>query len=109
MKTVVTLLGTVANHHLSDFMQTFTLSCLINKPTCHQFKIATCIDLILTNKKNLFKLSGNLETGLSDHHILISTIMKSANFKGPPKKKMYRSYEDSNLNVLNNTLKNGAS
>ena len=26
------------------------------------------------------------ETGLSDHHKLISTTMKSGSFKGPPKK-----------------------
>ena len=62
---------TEENHQVSHFMQTFALSCLINKPTCHQSQIATCIDLILRNSKNLFKLSDNAETDLSDHHMFI--------------------------------------
>ena len=68
---------TVENHHLS----------LMTKPTCHQSKIATCIDLILGNKKSLFNLCDNFETCLSGHHVLIATIMKSRNFKGPSKQK----------------------
>ena len=57
-------------------------------PTCYQSNNPTCIDLILTNEKNLFKLSGNFETGLSDHHKLISAILKSGGFKGKPKEKI---------------------
>ena len=53
----------------------------------------TCIDLILTNKKNLFKLSNTFETGILDHHKLVSTILKSGSFKGTPKIKIYRSYK----------------
>ena len=59
---------------------------LVNKRTFHQSKKAACFDLILTNKQNLFKSSNNFETDLSDHHMLISTIIKSGNFRGPPKK-----------------------
>ena len=69
---------TTVNHHLI----------LMAKPICHQSKIAICIHLILTDKKNVFKLCNNFETGLSGHHFLISTIMKSGYFKGPPKKKV---------------------
>ena len=72
---------TVENHHLSDFMQTLAFSCLTTKPPCHQSKIAACIYLILTNKKNLFKFPDN--DWSSDHHMLMSTIMKSGNLKGP--------------------------
>ena len=43
----------------SDFMQTFALSYLVTKSTCHQSEIATCFDIILTNKKNLFKVPDN--------------------------------------------------
>ena len=73
---------TVENHDLSDFMQAFDLSCLVTKPNCYQSKIAICIDLMLTNRKNLFILCDNFETGLSDHYMLKSTITKSGNFKG---------------------------
>ena len=43
----------------SGFTQTVALSYLVTKSTCHQSEIATCFDIILTNKKNLFKLSDN--------------------------------------------------
>ena len=65
-------------------------------PTCYQSNNPTFIDLILTNKKNLFKLSDTFETGFSDQHKLISTILKSAGFKGKPKVKIYRSYRQFN-------------
>ena len=58
--------------------------------TCYQSNEPTCIDLILTNKKNLIKPSGTLKAGLSDHYKLISTILKSGGFKGKPKEKIYR-------------------
>ena len=64
--------------------------------TCYQFNDPTCAHLILTNKKNLFKLSDPFETGPSDHHKLISAILKSGGFKGKPKEKIYRSYRQFN-------------
>ena len=33
---------------------------------------------------------------LSDHHKLVSTILKSGGFKGKPKEKIYRSYRQFN-------------
>ena len=65
-------------------------------PTCYQSNDSTCIDLILTNKKNLLKLSGTFKTGLYDHHKLISTILKSGGFKEKPKEKICRSYREFN-------------
>ena len=58
----------IENHYCNDFMDMFALSCLISKPTYFQSINPTCIDFILTNKPNLFELSANFETGLSDHH-----------------------------------------
>ena len=78
---------------------------LINKPTCFQSNKPTCIDLILTNKKNLFKLSNTFETGISDHHKLVSTILKSGSFKGTPKMKIHRSYKKFELENFNRILK----
>ena len=68
------------NQHLDAVIQAYNLNNLINKPTCFQSNKPTCIDLILTNKKNLFKLSNTFETGISDHHELVSTILKSGSF-----------------------------
>ena len=77
----------IANVHLKTLLQLFNLNALINSPTCYQSHIPTCIDHILTNQKSLFKFSKTFETGLSDHHKLISTTMKSGSFKGPPQKR----------------------
>ena len=67
---------TIENKNLEDFMNSFVLQCLIKKPTCFQSKNPSCIDLILTNKKDLFKSSNVLEAGSSDHHSLIITALK---------------------------------
>ena len=40
----------------------------------------------------MFKLSNTFETGLSEHHKPICTILKSGGFKGAPIEKIYRSY-----------------
>ena len=100
--------------HLDALIQAYNLNNLINKPTCFQSITPTCIDLILTNKKNLFKLTNTFETGISDHHKLVSTILKSENFKGRQKKikrkkdkkiKIYRSYKKFELENVNRILK----
>ena len=46
---------TTENKNLEVFMNWFGLECLIKKLTCFQSKNSSCIDLILTNKKDLFK------------------------------------------------------
>ena len=51
---------TVNKKILGVLMNTFNLESLINKPTCFQSANPTCIDLILTNKKTLFKNSNVL-------------------------------------------------
>ena len=76
----------IENVHVNTLLQLFSLNALINSPTCYQSHIPTCIDHILTNQKSLFKFFKTFETGLADHHKLISTIMKSGCFKGRPKK-----------------------
>ena len=79
----------IENVQLNTLLQLFNLNALMNSPTCYQSHIPTCTDHILTNQKSLFKFSETFETGLSDHHKLISTTMKSGSFKGPPKKKRF--------------------
>ena len=63
-------------------MSTFGMECLITKPTCFQSAKPNCIDLILTNKKELFKNSNVLEVGISDHHSFIVTVLKNQLIKG---------------------------
>ena len=95
----------VDNSHLEAFMQAYDFSSLIKKPSCYQSNTPSCIDLILTNMKSLFKLSNTFEIGLSDHYKLVGTILKSGGFKGAPIKKIYRSYKTFDVNNFKNILK----
>ena len=81
------------------------LNNLVNKPTCCQSNNPASIDLVLISRKNRFKLSNIFETGLSDHHELVLTILKSESFKGTPKIKMYRSFKKFNIENFNTILK----
>ena len=47
----------------------------------------------------MLKLSKLFETGWSDHK-LISVVMKSIIFRGPPRKKVYRSYKNFDLILI---------
>ena len=68
---------TVNNKNLEVLLITFNLDGLINKPTCFQSANPTCIDLILTNKKSLFKNSNVLKVGTSDHYNFITTALRT--------------------------------
>ena len=64
------------------------------------------IDLFLTTnkykKKNKFQKTNSFETDISDHHHLITTVLKITYERFPPKLLTYRSYEHS----WNDSLKN---
>ena len=59
------------NNYLSDFMDTFSLSNLINMKTCHKNISGTVIDIMLTNRPNSFQKTSTVVTGLSDFHKMI--------------------------------------
>ena len=100
----VTLIGDF--HHSSDdvhfksFQQAYNLTSLIKEATFFQSSDPSCIDLIITNQKNMYELSNTFETGISDHHKLISTVAKSGSFKGRPREKIYRSYRSFHIETF---------
>ena len=49
------------------------LTNIMKEKTCFKSKEGKCIDLIITN---CFKNTNALETGISDHHLLISAFTK---------------------------------
>ena len=95
---------TISNKYLADFMTLFNLESLINTPTCFQSEKPRCIDLMITNKKSLFKNSKTFEVGISDHHHLILTSMRSQYIQGNPKIKFYRDYKSFNFESFHNEL-----
>ena len=102
---------TIENKNLETFMNSFGLECLIKKPTFFQSKNLSCIDLILTNKKDFFKSSNVVEVGISDHHSFIITALESQLVKGNAKTKLYRDYSEFDMHNfksdLDNKLKSG--
>ena len=67
---------------------------MINKPACYKNPgKPSCIDLILTNCPSSFQNSSVIETGLSDFHMMIVTVMKTSYRKIEPRVINYRDYK----------------
>ena len=61
-------------------------------PNLFQSRNPRSIDLILTHTKSSFKKTVAIETGLSDFHTMIVTVLKAGFVKRGPKIVTYRDY-----------------
>ena len=69
-----------------DFCRSFNLTSMINKPTFYKNPDGpTWIDLILTNSPRSFQNSCVIDTGLSNLHRMIVTVMKTTYRKLEPR------------------------
>ena len=74
-------------------------------PTCFKNRNnLSCINLLLTNFKPTFMKTNILETGISDHHKVISTIMKLHFTRESPKTKYYRDYRKVDIDFFSSGL-----
>ena len=78
---------------LMDFLSSNNLTNLIKSNTCFKGS-GSCIDLILTNRKYSFKYTSSYETGISDHHHMIYTMLKSCFNNAEPRLINYRDYKN---------------
>ena len=79
--------------NMKDFCNAYGFKSLIKVPTYFKKpENPSCIDLILTNNPLSFQNSGVIETGLSDFHKMIVTVMKTTNQKLNLKITYYRDY-----------------
>ena len=101
---------TSEKHHLKDFTDSNDFENLMKEPTCFKSTSPTTIDLFLTNRKDCFMKYSTNETGISDHHKLIHTFLKSTYAKGKPKFVHYRCFKNFNKELfkkhLSENLKN---
>ena len=68
---------------------------MIKSPTCYKnIENPKCIDLILTNSAYNFQHSKVIETGLSDFHKMVITVMKNTYPKQTPNIIKYRDYKN---------------
>ena len=77
---------TPKNPKLSELIGDHELCTLISEPTCFKSINPTCIDNFLTNKKAPSMKTLTFETGASDHHKLIDTVLRSTFAKEKLKK-----------------------
>ena len=96
---------TMDDETMKDFCQMYSLQNLINEPTCYKnANNPSSIDVILTNRKRSFHNSLAIETGLSDHHKMIITVLKSYFKKKHPITVNYRSYKHFNEDLFRRDL-----
>ena len=83
----------VGEPSIDEFLDDFGAKNLVNDLTC--FKSTdnpSCIDLFLTNSGNSFQNTQTVNTGLSDFHVMIVTVLKTTFPKVKPKTLVYRDY-----------------
>ena len=100
--------------NMKTFCNQYKLKSLNKEPASFKnVNEQSCIDLFLTNNSKCFEDCLTLETGLSDFHKLIVTIMKTKHERFPPKIVNYRDYKNfdtkSFKDRLELTLKNTTS
>lgn len=64
-------------------MDTFGLKNLMKSPTCLKSIKATLADVILINNPNCFHKTVVCETGVSDHHMIVRTVLRLTLVKRP--------------------------
>ena len=95
---------------MNAFCERYSLSSLIKEPTCYKNPAnPSCIDLILTNSPRSFQNSNVVETGLSDFHRMIVTVLKTTFQRLPPKIRNYRDYSNFDHGMFRTCLFNDLS
>ena len=90
---------------LKAFMELYDLRNLVKEKTC--FKSVgnpSCVDLFLTNCSKSFQETNVISTGISDHHKMIITVLKTTFKKAKPKEIFYRCYKTFDRDVFRNQL-----
>ena len=96
---------TTTNPILSQFLDAFALSPWNIDPTCFKnSKNPSCIDLLLINFEHSFMKTNVFETGISDYHKMISTIMKLHSTRKSPKTKHYLDYRKFDIDYFSSEL-----
>ena len=82
------------DQHVHNFMNGYALKNLMKEPTCFKSENPRCIYLILTNRYRSFQNTTTVETGLSDFHKMVLTVLKTTYQKAGPTVMNYRDYKN---------------
>ena len=90
---------------ISTFLDLYHLKNLVKDKTCFKsLNRPTCFDLILTNCHRSFKHTVATSAGMSDHHKMIVTVLKTSFKKSKPRIITYRRYKTFDRNDFRDDL-----
>ena len=95
---------TETEEQLKNFLDLYSLKNLVKEPTCFKSHTPKCIDLVLTNRNRSVQKTTAIETGLSDFHKMIVTVLKTTFPKQGPTVINNRNYNKYNENVFKSDL-----
>ena len=82
---------------LSEFLNAYNAKNIVKNKTCFKsIENPSCVDLIITDKPGSFQHTNVFEIGISDHHKLVTTVMKEKFTKALPKYAHYPNYKKFN-------------
>ena len=91
---------------LADFMSDLDSKCLIKEPTCFKSnENPSKIDLFITNSSLSFQNTCAIDTGLSDFHRMIVTVMKNTIPKSKPREIQYRNLKKIDKDTFEESLR----
>ena len=83
----------INDQHMESFCELYMFKSLIKDPTCFKnLEHSSCIDLTLTNSPYSLQNSCVIETGLSDFHKIIVSVIKTTFQKLKLRTVQYRDY-----------------
>ena len=85
----------ITESSMHEFCNSYNLHSLCHKSACYKNpEKPSCIDLFLTNSFRSFQNTQTIQTGLSDFHKLVVTILKMCLPNNQPKVITYRDYKN---------------
>ena len=96
---------TETEEQLKEILDLYSLKNLVKEPTCYKSHTPRCIDLVLTNRNRSVQKTTTVETGLSDIHKMVVTVLKTTFPKQGPTVISYRNYKKYDENVFKNDLR----
>ena len=96
-----------SENYLNDFCNVYNLRNIVKEPTCFKNpENPSCIDLFLTNRPRCFQNTVAVETGISDFHKTLVTVLKVFYKKQKPNIIQYRKYDSFNNKLFREELNN---
>ena len=95
---------TETEEQMKNFLDLYSLKNLMHEPTCYKSQTARCIDLVLTYRNRSVQQTTTVETGLSDFHKMVVTVLKTTFPKQGPTVINYRNYKNFTETVLEMTF-----